>query len=143
MNVPVKYHRHFVQQRGSVLKGLGEEFGGVQISFPRSGADSEKVVLKGAKECVASTKQRIVDIMADIDAQVTVECEIPAEHHRSVMGQRGVNVQNITKDFEVQVCACHDCTMPISKASKPGVISPWPWADVPSCGLFLSLLFVE
>ncbi|XP_065187615.1 vigilin-like [Sycon ciliatum] len=103
MNVPVKYHRHFVQQRGQVLRSLAEEFGGVQISFPRSGSDSEKVVLKGAKECVSSAKQRVLEVMADIDSQVTVECEIPAEHHRSVMGQRGSNVQNITKDFDVQI----------------------------------------
>merc|ERR1719348_409542 len=52
MTVDPKHHRHFVARRGEVLRNIGEEFGGVVVSFPRSGVASDKVSLKGAKNCI-------------------------------------------------------------------------------------------
>lgn len=49
-----------------MLRGISEEFGNVQISFPRSGSESDKVTLKGAKDCVAGAKVRVQEIVADI-----------------------------------------------------------------------------
>ena len=43
MVVDPKYHRHFVARRGEVLRNIGDEFGGVVVSFPRSGVVSDKV----------------------------------------------------------------------------------------------------
>lgn len=43
MTVDPKHHKHFVARRGEVLRQIGEEFGGVIVSFPRSGVDSDKV----------------------------------------------------------------------------------------------------
>lgn len=37
------------------------------------------------------------------DAQVTVECMIPQQFHRTVMGGRGANVQEITQQFDVSI----------------------------------------
>ena len=37
------------------------------------------------------------------DAQVTIVCSIPHEHHRSVLGTRGANVQEITVEHNVQI----------------------------------------
>jgi hypothetical protein len=45
MTVDVKHHRHFVAKRGEILRQIGEEFGGVVVSFPRSGVVSDKVRL--------------------------------------------------------------------------------------------------
>ena len=36
------------------------------ISFPRSGANSDKVTLKGAKQCIDGVKARIQDIVDDL-----------------------------------------------------------------------------
>lgn len=47
MHVDPKYHRHFVARRGELLHGISEQYGGVTVSFPRSGIDSDRVVLKG------------------------------------------------------------------------------------------------
>ncbi len=44
MTVDVKHHRHFVAKRGEILRQIGEEFGGVVVSFPRSGVVSDKVL---------------------------------------------------------------------------------------------------
>ena len=37
------------------------------------------------------------------EAQVTVECVIPQQYHRTVMGRNGTNVQEITKNHEVGI----------------------------------------
>lgn len=43
MIVDAKHHRYFVAKRGEVLRNIGEEFGGVVVSFPRPGVTSDKV----------------------------------------------------------------------------------------------------
>ena len=43
MTVDPKHHRYFVARRGEVLRSIGDEFGGVVISFPRLGVTSDKV----------------------------------------------------------------------------------------------------
>lgn len=66
MHVDPKHHRYFVARRGEVLKHIGDEFGGVTVSFPRSGVKSDKVVIKGSKDCVEGAKRRIQEIVEDL-----------------------------------------------------------------------------
>lgn len=66
MMVEPKYHRHFVARRGHVLREIAEEYGGVTVSFPRSGVQSDRVTLKGAKDCVEAAKRRILEIIGDL-----------------------------------------------------------------------------
>lgn len=66
MNVDPKHHRYFVARRGQVLRDLADEYGGVMVSFPRTGSQSEKVTLKGAKECVEAAKKRMQEIVEDL-----------------------------------------------------------------------------
>jgi hypothetical protein len=68
--VEAKHHRHFVARRGEVLNRIAEDCGGVQISFPRQGVQSNRVVLKGPKDCIEAAIQRIADVVADLEAQV-------------------------------------------------------------------------
>lgn len=37
------------------------------------------------------------------EAQVTIECAIPQKFHRSVMGPKGSRIQQITRDYSVQI----------------------------------------
>lgn len=103
VNVDPKHHKHFVARRGEVLRQIADDYGGVTVSFPRSGVKSDRVVIKGAKDCVEGAKKRILEIVADLDAQVAIECVIPQTFHRTVMGARGANVQEITTNFEVGI----------------------------------------
>ncbi|OCT78799.1 vigilin [Xenopus laevis] len=103
MSVDPKHHRHFVIRRGQVLREMAEEYGGVTVSFPRSGVQSDRVTLKGAKECVEAAKKKILEITEDLEAQVTIECLIPQRFHRSIMGPKGTRVQQITREFGVQI----------------------------------------
>ena len=66
INVDPKYHRHFVARRGQVLREIADEYGGVTVSFPRNGSKSERVTIKGAKDCVEGAKKRILEIVEDL-----------------------------------------------------------------------------
>ncbi|EFX88840.1 hypothetical protein DAPPUDRAFT_234231 [Daphnia pulex] len=103
MHVDPKYHRHFVARRGELLHEISDQYGGVTVSFPRSGVDSDRVVLKGAKECVEAAKQRIEEIVNDLEQQVTIDCTIPQKFHRTIMGSKGMRVQQITTEFDVKI----------------------------------------
>ncbi|KAJ8936997.1 hypothetical protein NQ314_012079 [Rhamnusium bicolor] len=103
MQVEPRHHKHFVARRGEVLHKITEDCGGVMISFPRSGVESDRVVLKGPKECIEAAKERINEIIRDLESMVTIECIIPQKHHRTVMGSKGHKVQGITSDFDVQI----------------------------------------
>uniref|UniRef100_A0A8B9JZM6 Vigilin n=1 Tax=Astyanax mexicanus TaxID=7994 RepID=A0A8B9JZM6_ASTMX len=103
MLVDPKHHRYFVARRGQVLRDLADEYGGVMVSFPRTGSQSDKVTLKGAKDCVEAAKKRMLEIIEDLDAQVTMECVIPQKFHRSIMGPKGARIQQITRDHNVQI----------------------------------------
>ncbi|XP_012590226.1 PREDICTED: vigilin [Condylura cristata] len=103
MVVDPRHHRHFVTRRGQVLREIADEYGGVMVSFPRSGSQSDRVTLKGAKDCVEAAKRRMQEIVEDLEAQVTLECAIPQRFHRSVMGPKGSRIQQITRDFNVQI----------------------------------------
>merc|ERR1719461_2478383 len=103
MTVDPKYHKHFVARRGEVLRRIGDEFGGVVVSFPRNGVDSDKVSLKGAKNCIAGAIERINEIVKNLEDMVTIDCEIEQQYHRTVMGAKGSKVQKITTDFNVQI----------------------------------------
>uniref|UniRef100_A0A3Q3JFH3 Vigilin n=1 Tax=Monopterus albus TaxID=43700 RepID=A0A3Q3JFH3_MONAL len=103
MTVDGRHHRHFVCRRGQVLRELAEEYGGVAVSFPRTGANSQRVTLKGAKDCVEAAKKRIQEIIEDLESQVSVEVAIPQRYHRAVMGPKGCRIQHITREHEVQI----------------------------------------
>ncbi|EFN61569.1 Vigilin [Camponotus floridanus] len=103
IRIDPKHHRHFVARRGGVLHRIADECGGVQISFPRAGVDSDRVILKGSHECIEAAKQRMREIVQDLESMVTVECVIPQKHHRTVMGAKGRKVQNITSEYDVQI----------------------------------------
>ncbi|TNN67935.1 Vigilin [Liparis tanakae] len=103
MAVDVRHHRHFVSRRGQVLRELAEEYGGVAVSFPRTGANSQRVTLKGAKDCAEAAKRRIQEIVEDLESQVSVEVAVPQRYHRAVMGPKGCRIQLITREHEVQI----------------------------------------
>uniref|UniRef100_A0A673YYI7 Vigilin n=1 Tax=Salmo trutta TaxID=8032 RepID=A0A673YYI7_SALTR len=117
MNVDPKHHRYFVARRGQVLRDIADEYGGVMVSFPRSGANSDKVALKGAKDCVEAAKKRMLEIIEDLDAQVTMECVIPQKFHRSIMGPKGSRIQGITREHNVQIKFPERVDAPLAEAA--------------------------
>lgn len=63
-------------------------------------------------------------IMCFQDAQVTVECVIPQQFHRTVMGARGANVQEITMKYDVGI---KFPDRPIQNGGKEVIMSLYIW----------------
>uniref|UniRef100_A0A182NM90 K Homology domain-containing protein n=1 Tax=Anopheles dirus TaxID=7168 RepID=A0A182NM90_9DIPT len=105
MVVEPKHHKHFVANRGKVLHRIEEECGGMRISFPPSNREvgNDRVALKGPKDCIEAAKQRILEIVQELESMVRIECYIPARHHRILMGRGGSKVQAITSEFGVNI----------------------------------------
>lgn len=80
MTVDPKHHRHFVIRKGQVLRTIAEEYGGVMVSFPRPGTQSDKVTLKGAKDCVEAAKKRILEIIDDLVSVHVRRASLPHGH---------------------------------------------------------------
>lgn len=102
VDVPVKHHRHFVLQRGQVCRDIGDEFGGVNISFPKE-PESTRVVIKGAADCVENARLRILEIVEDLENFIEDKCSVPQKHHRAVLGKQGNHVRAITADLGVNI----------------------------------------
>merc|ERR1712088_316886 len=45
----------------------------------------------------------INSMIEDLESQVTIECVIEQQHHRTIMGARGANIQKVCSDFNVQI----------------------------------------
>jgi len=103
VNVPPQHHYYFTSRRAEVLRQLADEFGDVRVSFPKQGTNSDIVTIKGAKECVAGAKDRILEIVSDLVSQITMDVYIPQKHHRTVLGPRGSNVQEIIKIHNIKI----------------------------------------
>lgn len=131
MTVEQRHHKHFVARRCETLHQIEEEFAGVTISFPRSGVTSDRVVIKvrfltdsilsiifttniismycsaytsqGPPDMIEATRQRIIDIVKDLEERVTINCEISQLNHRAVMGTKGSKVQYIEQQFDVKI----------------------------------------
>jgi len=103
MNIDQKYHKYFVARRGKILRDIADEFGGVSVSFPRIGEESTIVRIKGPSECVEGAKAKLNELVDDQENQVTIECIIDEKYHRTVIGQKGKNVQGITSTYNVQI----------------------------------------
>ena len=105
VQVPQKYHFNFIARKGQLIRQIEEDNNNVNISFPGKNAteNPETVVLKGGKEFVEAAKARILEIVHDLDAQITLDVEIEQVHHKHVMGARGGNLFPLEQKYNVKI----------------------------------------
>lgn len=103
VEVDPKWYRHFVSRGASVLHEVQDQCGGVMISFPKQGAGTNNVTIKGGKECVQSAKKRILEIVDDLESQVTITVHVPQRFHGLLLANRGAKIHDITHRCRVQI----------------------------------------
>lgn len=103
VQIEQKWHHLFVSRRAALINQLSSEYGGVSISFPKIKEDSSRVSLKGSKECVQQVKQRMLEIVADHEAQVTIDVHIDAQYHRQLLSRVSGKVNQLQQDFNVRI----------------------------------------
>ncbi|TKR81804.1 hypothetical protein L596_015620 [Steinernema carpocapsae] len=106
VEVDPKHHSHFVARYAQVLNSIQKDFCGVVISFPKKGTDDKNVTIKGAKQAVEGAKQRILEIVDDLENQVIISMDIEAKHRPSFfrdLGDKTTRVQVVEDEFNVQI----------------------------------------
>ncbi|XP_025416560.1 vigilin-like [Sipha flava] len=66
MNVPPKYHDHFVAHHAEVINQISGKHNGVTIKFPQVNSNSSQVLIKGHKDYVEKVKNEIDNIIIDL-----------------------------------------------------------------------------
>uniref|UniRef100_A0A0K0FDJ9 Dodeca-satellite-binding protein 1 (inferred by orthology to a D. melanogaster protein) n=1 Tax=Strongyloides venezuelensis TaxID=75913 RepID=A0A0K0FDJ9_STRVS len=103
INVPLEYQRHFLIKGSEVLKEIQSQNGNVQIFFPRINSNSTLVTIKGSEVCAESAKNRILEIVDDLKAQVTIEVIVPNKYLRSILGSYKSAYNEIPKEYNVVI----------------------------------------
>ncbi|KAJ2754979.1 hypothetical protein GGI19_002001, partial [Coemansia pectinata] len=113
VTVPTKHHRYLIGAGGARVRELVTQAGGdpdatgagsCRVQFPRSGsADSESVRLKGDRVIVAAVRQRIEELVAERERQVTVSVNIPASQHAFVIGRGGSHLKQLQDTHDVEI----------------------------------------
>lgn len=98
-DVDPKWHKHFVLRGAEVIREIQDKFPGVIISFPRQDAADTKVHIKGPKPGVDLAKKRIEEIVEDLEAQVTLNIDIPKDAHPALVG----HAKEIRQKYDVRL----------------------------------------
>jgi len=104
VNVPQKFHSHFIAKK--LVNRIADENNNVSIQFPKADTtspDADRVTIKGAKEFVESAKKQILEIVDDLQQQITHEIEIDSKYHGSVIGSRAINLVQIEQRHNVRI----------------------------------------
>nr|XP_048719653.1 vigilin isoform X4 [Caretta caretta] len=103
VSIPSKLHNSLIGAKGRFIRSIMEECGGVHIHFPTEGSGSDTVTIRGPAQDVEKAKKQLLHLAEEKEAQVTIECTIPQKFHRSIMGPKGSRIQQITRDYGVQI----------------------------------------
>ncbi len=102
VEVDPKWHKNFTARRGKIINKISEENCNTKISFPRA-STANIVTIKGPKDAVIATKNRILEVVYEFENQITLEVVIPQKYHMTVIGKKGVNIQQISEDCRVEI----------------------------------------
>ncbi|TKR72895.1 hypothetical protein L596_020281 [Steinernema carpocapsae] len=123
--VDPKHHSHFVAKGAAVLNDIQKNHGGVVISFPRKGTEDSSVTIKGSKQCAESAKQRIQEIVEDLENQVTINVNIPSKDHRTMLSVNGrARIAEIQDKFNVRIKFPNKKSEQASEESVEGELKP-------------------
>lgn len=98
-----KYYKNFFIRGAALLKEIQEQNGGVVISFPRNGSESNEVSIRGSKQCVEAARARVEELIEDYEKQISSTLEIPSQFHRGLLAGKGQKIHEIQSKFNVQI----------------------------------------
>ena len=62
-----------------MIREISDENGGVIISFPKQGSGSDRVTLKGAKDCITGAKAQIAEVVEELVSEQVLRCVVSEE----------------------------------------------------------------
>lgn len=94
---PQKYANFLIGKRGENINKLREEFD-VDIKV-----ENGKVEVKGPKAKADATRMRIINMGRKLEDETTHVLKVPAQYHRELIGQRGIQVNKLQDRYSVRV----------------------------------------
>lgn len=102
--IPSRFHNSIIGAKGRLIRSIMEECGGVQIKFPDPGAGSDKVSIRGPKDCVSKAKNLLVEMSNEKQENgYTVEIKAKPEYHRFLIGKNGANIKKVRESTGARV----------------------------------------
>lgn len=102
--IPAKFHNSIIGAKGRQIRSIMEECGGVTIKFPPEGSGSDKVSIRGPKDCVTKAKQQLVDLSNEKQiSSFSVEIKAKPEHHRFLIGKNGSNIRKVRESTGARI----------------------------------------
>lgn len=112
LDVDPKYYRELIGQGGSVLKEIISKAGGDDVprnkyfkllSIPNEGSENEQVTSEGDKKIVDAIIKQVKDIIAQKEASVAENLDLPKEKHKLIVGPLGTIRHSIQDKYSVVV----------------------------------------
>ncbi|CUM62580.1 uncharacterized protein PRCAT00000132001 [Priceomyces carsonii] len=110
ISVDPKFHRDLVGPGGSVMKEIiskagGDGYSGIRynrlLTVPNEGTGSNQVSSQGNKDVVDKIIAQVRDIVANKEAELIVNYELPKEKHRLIIGPSGSIRHSLQDEFNV------------------------------------------
>ncbi|CAE6430863.1 unnamed protein product [Rhizoctonia solani] len=111
INIENKFHRGLIGAGGQGLKDLIAKVGGPSdskaqaglIHFPRNGEPDDEVTLRGEPALVKKLQKELEKIVAELRDRVVLGVDIPAHHHRALIGRGGQHLNELQDRHHVTV----------------------------------------
>ncbi|KAI9151830.1 Vigilin 1 [Paramyrothecium foliicola] len=111
IEVDKKYHKALIGSGGSTLREIVVGAGGSDdrrelartIQFPKQDADGNSIKVEGRSDVVQKIIQRIQEIVAERDSQVTEVVDVPIDQHRALIGRGGETKRQLESKFTVSI----------------------------------------
>jgi predicted PilT family ATPase len=92
-----KHLPHVVGRNGAKVKEIKDETQ-AKIDFSKPVDGVVTTTLQGTKESIAKAKELILELITELDSQVTETIKIKSVHHKRLIGAGGRNIRNIVVD---------------------------------------------
>ncbi|CAE6430764.1 unnamed protein product [Rhizoctonia solani] len=111
VNIESRFHRNLIGAGGQGLRDLVAKVGGPSepkaqaglIHFPRNGEPDDEVTLRGEPALVKKLQKELEKIVAELRDRVVLGVDIPAHHHRALIGRGGQHLNELQDRHNVTV----------------------------------------
>ncbi|XP_055352138.1 vigilin-like [Paramacrobiotus metropolitanus] len=110
MPVPFEYHSSIIGKAGASIRKLMDEFK-VNINIPNSAEQSDVIKIRGLRRNVDEAKEGLAARVKELDKlkeeralrNFRVEMRVEPKYHFQLIGQRGVEVNKLRNEFQVEL----------------------------------------
>uniref|UniRef100_A0A672LX40 Vigilin n=1 Tax=Sinocyclocheilus grahami TaxID=75366 RepID=A0A672LX40_SINGR len=96
VSIPAKLHNSLIGSKGSLVRSVMEECGGVHIHFPAEGSGLDKVTIRGPAEEVERARRQLLQLAEEKQVNnFSVALQAKPEYHKFLIGKGGANIRRV------------------------------------------------